>query len=114
MSIELPLTLGLDVVSLVDFWHAAEYLGAAARALEVKRKARAGQFCRWRHALKHEDGAAGRKDRRRKPAAWLDVTIREPHRSEGCGSNNSSPKAGLPSWWRVRQDEAVAVVARCL
>jgi hypothetical protein len=28
----LKVPLGLDVVSLVDFWHAAEYLGAAARA----------------------------------------------------------------------------------
>ena len=39
--------LGPDVVSLVDFWHAAAYLGAAARVLEIKRKARAGQFRRW-------------------------------------------------------------------
>jgi hypothetical protein len=51
--------LGSDVVSLVDFWHAAEYLGAAAKVLEIKRKARAGQFRRWRHALKHDDGGAG-------------------------------------------------------
>jgi hypothetical protein len=52
--------LGPDVVSLVDFWHAAEYLGAAARVFEVKRKAKPGQFRRWRHALKHDDGAAAR------------------------------------------------------
>jgi len=52
--------LGADVVSLVDFWHAAEYLGAAARVLEIKRKAKPGQFRRWRHALKHDDGAAAR------------------------------------------------------
>ena len=52
--------LGPDVVSLVDFWHAAEYLGAAARVLEVKRKAKPGQFRRWRHALKHDEGAAAR------------------------------------------------------
>jgi len=54
----LKLPLGPDVVSLVDFWHAAEYLGAAARVLEVKRKAKPGQFRRWRHALKHDVGAA--------------------------------------------------------
>jgi hypothetical protein len=54
----LKLPLGPDVVSLVDFWHAAEYLGAAARLLEVKRKAKPGQFRRWRHALKHDVGAA--------------------------------------------------------
>jgi hypothetical protein len=41
--------------------HAAEYLGAAARVLEVKRKAKPGQFRRWRHVLKH--------DRRRGAAA---------------------------------------------
>jgi hypothetical protein len=52
--------LGPDAVSLVDFWHAAEYLGAAARVLEIKRKARPGQFRRWRHALQHDDGAAAR------------------------------------------------------
>jgi hypothetical protein len=46
-----------DVVSLIDFWHAAEYLGAAAKVLEIKRKARAGQFHRWWHTLKHDDGA---------------------------------------------------------
>jgi hypothetical protein len=45
-------------VSLVDFWHAAEYLGSAARVLEIKRTAKPGQFRRWRHALKHDDGAA--------------------------------------------------------
>ena len=50
--------LGPDVVSLVDFWHAAEYLGAAARVFEIKRKAKPGQFRRWRHALKHDAGAA--------------------------------------------------------
>jgi hypothetical protein len=49
--------LGSDVVSLIDFWHAAEYLGAAARVFEIKRKAGPGQFRRWRHALKHDDGA---------------------------------------------------------
>jgi hypothetical protein len=63
----LKLPLGPDVVSLVDFWHAAEYLGgrlaarragAAARVFEIKRKAKPGQFRRWRHALKHDDGAA--------------------------------------------------------
>jgi hypothetical protein len=54
----LKMTLGPDVVSLLDFWHAAEYLGAAARVFEVKRKAKPGQFRRWRHALKHDDGAA--------------------------------------------------------
>ncbi len=47
--------LGPDVVSPIDFWHAAEYLGAAARVFEVKRKAKPGQFRRWRHALKHDD-----------------------------------------------------------
>jgi hypothetical protein len=47
-------------VSLIDFWHAAEYLGAAARVFEIKRKAKPGQFRRWRHALKHDDGAAAR------------------------------------------------------
>jgi len=47
----LKLPLGPDAVSLVDFWHAAEYLGAAARVFEVKRKAKPGQFRRWRHAL---------------------------------------------------------------
>jgi hypothetical protein len=52
--------LGLDALSLVDFWHAAEYLGAAARVFEIKRKAKPGQFRRWRHALKHDDGAAAR------------------------------------------------------
>jgi hypothetical protein len=52
--------LGPNVVSLVDFWHAAEYLCSAAKVLEIKRKVRAGQFRRWRHALKHEDGAAAR------------------------------------------------------
>jgi hypothetical protein len=56
----LKMPLGPEVVSLVDFWHAAEYLGAAARVFEIKRKARAGQFRRWRHALKHEDGTAAR------------------------------------------------------
>ncbi len=50
--------LGSDVVSLIDFWHAAEYLGAAARVFEIKRKVGPGQFRRWRHALKHDDGAA--------------------------------------------------------
>jgi hypothetical protein len=50
--------LGSEVVSLIDFWHAAEYLGAAARVFEIKRKAGPGQFRRWRHALKHDDGAA--------------------------------------------------------
>ena len=50
--------LGPGAVSLVDFWHAAEYLGAAARVFEVKRKAKPGQFRRWRHALKHDAGAA--------------------------------------------------------
>ena len=50
--------LGPGVVSLIDFWHAAEYLGAAARVFEVKRKAKPGQFRRWRHALKHDAGAA--------------------------------------------------------
>jgi hypothetical protein len=54
----LKLPLGPDAVSLVDFWHAAEYLGAAARVFEVKRKAKPGQFRRWRHALKHDAGAA--------------------------------------------------------
>ena len=52
--------LGPGVVSLIDFWHAAEYLSAAARVLEIKRKAKPGQFRRWRHALKHDDGAAAR------------------------------------------------------
>jgi hypothetical protein len=56
----LTAALGPDVVSLVDFWHAAEYLGAAARLFEIKRKAKPGQFRRWRHALKHDDGAAAR------------------------------------------------------
>jgi hypothetical protein len=56
----LGMPLGPDVVSLVDFWHAAEYLCTAAKVLEIKRKARAGQFRRWRHALKHEDDAAAR------------------------------------------------------
>jgi hypothetical protein len=56
----LAMRLGPDVVSLVDFWHAAEYLCTAAKVFEIKRKARAGQFRRWRHALKHEDGAAAR------------------------------------------------------
>lgn len=50
--------LGPDLVSLVDFWHAAEYLGAAAKVFEIKRKAKPGQFRRWRHALKHDEGAA--------------------------------------------------------
>jgi hypothetical protein len=27
---------------------------------EIKRKARAGQFRRWRHALKHDDGGAAK------------------------------------------------------
>jgi len=54
----LKVPLGPDIVSLIDFWHAAEYLGAAARVFEVKRKARAGQFQRWRHALNHDAGAA--------------------------------------------------------
>ena len=54
----LKLPLGPDVVSLVDFWHAAEYLGAAARVFEAKRKAKPGQFRRWRHALKHDARAA--------------------------------------------------------
>lgn len=36
----LKMPLGPAVVSLIDFWHAAEYLGAAARVFEVKRKAR--------------------------------------------------------------------------
>jgi hypothetical protein len=54
----LAMPLGPAVVSLVDFWHAAEYLCAAAKVLEIKRKVRAGQFRRWRHALRHEDGAA--------------------------------------------------------
>jgi len=54
----LRVPLGPDVVSLIDFWHAAEYLGAAARVFEVKRKAKPGQFRRWRHALKHDAGAA--------------------------------------------------------
>jgi hypothetical protein len=54
----LKLPLDPDVVSLVDFWHAAEYLGAAARVFEVKRKAKPGQFRRWRHALKHDARAA--------------------------------------------------------
>src|SRR5262249_39262758 len=40
------------------FWHAAEYLGTAARVFEIKRKAKLGQFRRWRHALKHGAGAA--------------------------------------------------------
>src|SRR5678815_4390235 len=56
----LAMPLGPDVASLVDFWHAAEYLCMAAKVFEIKRKARAGQFRRWRHALKHEDGAAAR------------------------------------------------------
>jgi transposase-like protein len=47
----------------------AEYLGAAARVFEVKRKAKPGQFRRWRHALKHDAGAA----------------------SQGCGSNTVTP-----------------------
>ena len=38
----LKLPLGPDAVSLVDFWHAAEYLGAAARVFEIKRKAKPG------------------------------------------------------------------------
>ena len=54
----LKMPLGPDVVSLIDFWHAAEYLGAAARVFEIKRQAKPGQFRRWRHALKHDDGAA--------------------------------------------------------
>jgi hypothetical protein len=54
----LKMPLGPAVVSLIDFWHAAEYLGAAARVFEIKRKAKPGQFRRWRHALKHDDGAA--------------------------------------------------------
>jgi hypothetical protein len=54
----LKMPLGPDAVSLVDFWHAAEYLGAAARVFEIKRKAKPGQFRRWRHALKHDAGAA--------------------------------------------------------
>jgi hypothetical protein len=33
----LKLPLGPDAVSLVDFWHAAEYLGAAARVFEIRR-----------------------------------------------------------------------------
>ena len=45
-------------MSLVDVWHAAEYLGAAAKVFEIKRKAKPGQFRRWRHTLKHDDGAA--------------------------------------------------------
>ena len=32
--------LGPEVVSLVDLWHAAEYLGAAAKVLEIKRPPR--------------------------------------------------------------------------
>jgi hypothetical protein len=54
----LKMPLGPNAVSLVDFWHAAEYLGAAARVFEIKRKAKPGQFRRWRHALKHDAGAA--------------------------------------------------------
>jgi hypothetical protein len=54
----LAIPLGPDVVSLVDFWHAAEYLGAAAKVFEIKRKAKPGQFRRWRRALKHDEGAA--------------------------------------------------------
>src|SRR3954469_11551469 len=42
----LKTSLGPDVVWLVDFWHAAEYLGAAARVFEIKRKAKPGQFRR--------------------------------------------------------------------
>lgn len=48
---------------ILDFWHAAGYLGAAAPAMAAGRgkKARAREWldeaC---HALKHEDGAAGR------------------------------------------------------
>jgi hypothetical protein len=46
--------LGPDAVSLVDFWHAAEYLGAAARVFEIERKARAGQVRRWpRSSARH-------------------------------------------------------------
>lgn len=50
--------LGSDVVKLVDFWHTAEYLNAAAVALETRGKAWPGQFRRWRDRLKSEDGAA--------------------------------------------------------
>jgi len=56
----LAMPLGPGVVSLIDFWHAAEYLGAAARVFEIQRKAKPGQFRRWRHALKHDEGAAAR------------------------------------------------------
>jgi len=45
-------------VSLIDFWHAAEYLGASAKVFEITRKAGPGQFRRRRHALKRDDGAA--------------------------------------------------------
>jgi hypothetical protein len=59
----LKMPLGPDAVSLVDFWHATEYLGAAARVFEIKRKAKPGQFRRWRHGLKHDERRRG-ADRR--------------------------------------------------
>ena len=67
--------LGLDVVSLVDFWHAAEYLCTAAAVLEIKRKALAGQFRRWRYALKHEDGAAARSVEQLEQSGLEKVTL---------------------------------------
>lgn len=80
--------LGPDIVSLVDFWHAAEYLGAAARVLEIKRKPRAGQSRRWRHTLKHDDGAAAK--------IWVRVLLRGYRRCESDppGSRVAAPVPG--------------------
>ncbi len=67
--------LGADVVKLVDFWHVAEYLSAAATVLETRRKAWPGQFRRWREALKSEDGAAARIADELEHSGVVDVVI---------------------------------------
>ena len=51
-------TLGVEPVKLIDAWHALEYVAAAARFLEARRKAWPGSFRRWKDWLLNKpDGA---------------------------------------------------------
>jgi hypothetical protein len=43
--------IGVEAVRIVDCWHALEYLAAAARLMELRKKAWPGQFRRWKALL---------------------------------------------------------------